>query len=53
MALKVEGKAVCSYCRGDIAAAAEKAGLNSTDKRSDYRKNSILEAWYAVFEELE
>lgn len=29
MALKVEGKAVCSYCRGDIAAAAEKAGLNS------------------------
>ncbi|MGX9056316.1 cytidine deaminase-like fold-containing protein, partial [Pseudomonas aeruginosa] len=29
MALKVEGKAVCSYCRGDIAAAAEKTGLNS------------------------
>ncbi|MDQ9111099.1 cytidine deaminase-like fold-containing protein, partial [Pseudomonas aeruginosa] len=29
MALKVEGKAVCSYCRGDIAAAVEKAGLNS------------------------
>jgi filamentous hemagglutinin len=29
MTLKVEGKAVCTYCRGDIAAAAEKAGLHS------------------------
>lgn len=27
MSLKVEGQAVCGYCRGDIAAAAEKAGL--------------------------
>ncbi|MDF5938881.1 hypothetical protein P4234_15345 [Pseudomonas aeruginosa] len=51
MALKVEGKAVCSYCRGDIAAAAEKAGLNSlqinevTTGRTLYWK-----LWYAVFE---
>ncbi len=29
MTLTVEGKAVCDYCKGDIAAAAEKAGLKS------------------------
>jgi filamentous hemagglutinin len=31
MTLKVEGQAVCGYCRGDIAAAAEKAGLKSLE----------------------
>ncbi|WP_421552932.1 cytidine deaminase-like fold-containing protein [Pseudomonas yamanorum] len=31
MSLKVEGQAVCGYCRGDIAAAAEKAGLKSLE----------------------
>ncbi len=29
MAMNVAGKDVCGYCRGDIAAAANKAGLNS------------------------
>ncbi|WP_419200979.1 hypothetical protein [Pseudomonas putida] len=29
MELTVSGKAVCGYCRGDIAAMAEKAGLTS------------------------
>lgn len=27
--MTVEGEAVCGYCKGDIAAMAEKAGLNS------------------------
>lgn len=31
MTLKVEGQAVCGYCRGDIAAAAEKSGLKSLE----------------------
>ncbi|MFT0635839.1 hypothetical protein ACMFY5_27650, partial [Pseudomonas sihuiensis] len=29
MELTVSGKAVCGYCRGDIAAMAEKSGLTS------------------------
>ena len=29
MAMSVAGKDVCGFCKGDIAAAAEKAGLNS------------------------
>lgn len=29
MSMTVSGKDVCRYCRGDIAASAEKAGLNS------------------------
>jgi filamentous hemagglutinin len=29
MSMTVSGKDVCGYCKGDIAAAAEKAGLNS------------------------
>ena len=29
MSLNVAGKDVCGYCRGDIAAAADKAGLSS------------------------
>ncbi|MGE6473266.1 cytidine deaminase-like fold-containing protein [Serratia proteamaculans] len=31
MTLKVEGQAVFGYCRGDIAAAAEKLGLRSLE----------------------
>lgn len=27
--LDVKGKDVCGYCKGDIAAMAEKAGINS------------------------
>jgi filamentous hemagglutinin len=29
MKITVTGKAVCGYCRGDVAAMAEKAGLKS------------------------
>lgn len=29
MAMSVAGKDVCGFCKGDIAAAAEKAGLKS------------------------
>ncbi|VEH67550.1 Uncharacterised protein [Rodentibacter pneumotropicus] len=29
MVIQVQGKDVCSYCRQDIALAAEKAGLKS------------------------
>ncbi|WP_433915373.1 cytidine deaminase-like fold-containing protein [Rheinheimera oceanensis] len=29
MVMSVSGKDVCGYCRGDVAAAAEKAGLKS------------------------
>lgn len=29
MTMTVSGKDVCGYCRGDIASAAEKAGLKS------------------------
>ncbi|WP_100153560.1 cytidine deaminase-like fold-containing protein [Snodgrassella alvi] len=29
MSMTVTGKAVCGYCRGDIAAVAEKAGVKS------------------------
>ncbi len=29
MELTVSGKAVCGYCRGDIAAMTEKSGLTS------------------------
>ena len=31
MELTVSGKAVCGYCRGDIAAMAEKSGLTSLE----------------------
>lgn len=29
ISMTVTGKAVCGYCRGDIAAVAEKAGVKS------------------------
>jgi hypothetical protein len=46
MTLTVEGKAVCGFCMGDIAAMAERAGLNSlTVKAFDRDGNPITYYW--------
>lgn len=37
MTMTISGKDVCGYCKGDIAAAAQKSGLKSlTIKATDY-----------------
>jgi len=39
MTMTVTGKDVCGYCRGDVAAAAEKAGLQSLEVKEGLLKS--------------
>jgi filamentous hemagglutinin len=41
MTLNVTGKAVCGYCRGDVAAMAEKAGLQSLTVYEEATGNTL------------
>lgn len=42
MVIKVTGKPVCSYCRGDVAAMAQQAGLNSLTVREVTTGNTLV-----------
>ncbi|HCQ48311.1 MAG TPA: hypothetical protein DIW53_16740 [Achromobacter sp.] len=46
MSISVSGKDVCGFCKGDIAAAAQAAGLNSLSVRAVDNKTGLPKTYY-------